>query len=126
MPTRVEVHSEIAKLTALSFADNVQLSKINYKPQEANKIILKALISYHELLLVDELLVKLETSTTNMSTETYREYMRNIWENQRSMRTQAQLDIFTNINQLLKGSTSVGRNQAIQTLMDAVVWILTK
>ena len=68
MPTRVEVHNEISKLTAPSYAEDVKLSKINYKAAEANKIVLRALISFHELLLVDELLVKVETSTTNFST----------------------------------------------------------
>ena len=61
MPTRVEVHTEISKLTAHSFAEDVKLSKTNYKSTEADKIVIRALISFHELLLVDELLVKLET-----------------------------------------------------------------
>ena len=126
MPTRVEVHTEISKLTAPSYAEDVKLSKINYKSAEANRIVIQALISFHELLLVDELLVKLETSTTNMSVETYRDYMRTIWENQRSMRTHVQLKIFTHVSDMLKGSTSIGRNQAIQTLKDSIVWILTK
>ena len=126
MPTRVEVHNEISKLTAPSYAEDVKLSKTNYKSAEANKLMLKALISFHELLLVDELLVKLETSTTNISTETYRDYMRTIWENQRSMRTTVQLHIFTHVSDMLKGSTSVGRNQAIQILKDSIVWTLTK
>ena len=126
MPTRVEVHTEISKLTAPSFAEDVKLSKINYKAAEADKIVIRALISFHELLLVDELLVKLETSTTNMSVETYRDYMRTIWENQRSMRTHVQLNIFTHVSDMLKGSTSIGRNQAIQILKDSIVWMLTK
>ena len=126
MPTRVEVHTEISKLTAPSYAEDVKLSKINYKAAEADKIVIRALISFHELLLVDELLVKLETSTTNISTETYRDYMRTIWENQRSMRTHVQLNIFTHVSDMLKGSTSIGRNQAIQTLKDSIVWTLTK
>lgn len=126
MPTRVEVHNEISKLTAPSYAEDVKLSKTNYKSTEANKLMLKALISFHELLLVDELLVKLETSTTNMSVETYRDYMRTIWENQRSMRTMVQLHIFTHVSDMLKGSTTVGRNQAIQILKDSIVWMLTK
>lgn len=126
MPTRLEVHTEISKLTAPSYAEDVQLSKTNYKAAEANKIVIQALISFHELLLVDELLVKLETSTTNISTEKYRDYMRTIWENQRSMRTHVQLNIFTHISDMLKGSTSIGRNQAIQILKDSVVWMLTK
>ena len=126
MPTRVEVHTEISKLTAPSYAEDVKLSKTNYKSAEANKVMLKALISFHELLLVDELLVKLETSTTNISTEKYRDYMRTVWENQRSMRTMVQLHIFTHVSDMLKGSTTVGRNQAIQILKDSIVWILTK
>jgi len=126
MPTRVEVHTEISKLTAPSYAEDVKLSKINYKAAEADKIVIRALISFHELLLVDELLVKLETSTTNMSVETYRDYMRTIWENQRSMRTHVQLNIFTHVSDMLKGSTSIGRNQAIQILKDSIVWTLTK
>ena len=126
MPTRVEVHTEISKLTAPSYAEDVKLSKINYKSAEANKIVIQALISFHELLLVDELLVKLETSTTNMSVETYRDYMRTIWENQRSMRTHVQLNIFTHVSDMLKGSVSIGRNQAIQILKDSIVWTLTK
>ena len=67
MPTRVEVHTEISKLTAPSYAEDVKLSKINYRAAEADKIVIRALISFHELLLVDELLVKLETSTTGIS-----------------------------------------------------------
>lgn len=126
MPTRVEVHNEMSKLTAPSYAEDVKLNKTNYKSAEANKLMLKALISFHELLLVDELLVKLETSTTNISTETYRDYMRTIWENQRSMRTTVQLHIFTHVSDMLKGSTTVGRNQAIQILKDSIVWMLTK
>ena len=126
MPTRLEVHTEISKLTAPSYAEDVKLSKINYKAAEADKIVIRALISFHELLLVDELLVKLETSTTNISTETYRDYMRTIWENQRSMRTHVQLNIFTHVSDMLKGSTTVGRNQAIQILKDSIVWTLTK
>ena len=126
MPTRLEVHTEISKLTAPSYAEDVKLSKTNYKSTEANKIVIQALISFHELLLVDELLVKLQTSTTNMSVETYRDYMRTIWENQRSVRTHVQLNIFTHVSDMLKGSTSVGRNQAIQIPKDSIVWILTK
>lgn len=126
MPTRVEVHNEISKLTAASYAEDVKLSKTNYKSNEANKIVIQALISFHELLLVDELLVKLETSTTSMYVETYRDYMRTIWENQRSMRTHLQLNIFVHVSDMLKGSTSIGRNQAIQILKDSIVWILTK
>ena len=126
MPTRVEVHTEISKLTAPSFAEDVKLSKTNYKSTEADKLVIRALISFHELLLVDELLVKVETSTTSFSTETYRDYMRTIWENQRSMRTHVQLNIFVHVSDMLKGSTSVGRNQAIQILKDSIVWILTK
>lgn len=126
MPTRVEVHTEISKLTAPSYAEDVKLSKTNYKSAEANKIVLQALISFHELLLVDELLVKLETSTTNMSVETCRDYMRTIWENQRNVRTLLQLNIFVHVSDMLKGSTSIGRNQAIQILKDSIVWILTK
>ena len=126
MPTRVEVHTEISKLTAPSYAEDVKLSKTNYKAAEADKIVIRALISFHELLLVDELLVKVETSTTNFSTETYRDYMRTIWENQRSMRTHVQLSIFVHVSDMLKGSTSVGRNQAIQILKDSIVWTLTK
>lgn len=126
MPTRLEVHAQIAKLTAPSYAEDVKLSKINYKAAEADKIVIRALISFHELLLVDELLLKVETSTTNFSTETYRDYMRTIWENQRSMRTHVQLNIFTHVSDMLKGSTSVGRNQAIQILKESVIWTLTK
>ena len=126
MPTRVEVHTEISKLTAPSYAEDVKLSKTNYKSAEANKIVIQALISFHELLLVDELLIKVETSTTNFSTETYRDYMRTIWENQRSVRTHVQLNIFTHVSDMLKGSTSVGRNQAIQILKESIVRILTK
>lgn len=126
MPTRLEVHTEISKLTAPSYAEDVKLSKINYKAAEADKIVIRALISFHELLLVDELLLKVETSTTNFSTETYRDYMRTIWENQRSMRTHVQLNIFTHVSDMLKGSTSVGRNQAIQILKESVIWTLTK
>lgn len=126
MPTRLEVHAQIAKLTAPSYAEDVKLSKINYKSAEADKIVIRALISFHELLLVDELLLKVETSTTNFSTETYRDYMRAIWENQRSMRTHVQLNIFTHVSDMLKGSTSVGRNQAIQILKESIIWTLTK
>ena len=126
MPTRLEVHTEISKLTAASYAEDVKLSKTNYKSAEANKIVIQALISFHELLLVDELLIKVETSTTNFSTETYRDYMRTIWENQRSMHTPLQLNIFVHVSDMLKGSTSVGRNQAIQVLKESIIWTLTK
>ena len=39
MPTRVEVHTEISKLTAPSYAEDVKLSKTNYKSAEANKLM---------------------------------------------------------------------------------------
>lgn len=117
MPSNNQLRAVIAQLTDENFAKEVLLNKTSFKPTEANKIILRALVSYYELPLVDELLAKVLNSTTNMPTESVRQFMRTLWDN-KSLRTTNQRTIFMIVHSKLVGN-SIGRNQAIEIILNA-------
>lgn len=117
MPSNNQLRAVIAQLTDENFAKEVLLNKTSFKQPEANKIILRALVSYYDLPLVDELLARVLNSTTNMPTESVRQFMRTLWDN-KSLRTTNQRTIFMMIHSKLVGN-SIGRNQAIEIILNA-------
>lgn len=117
MPSNNQLRAVIAQLTDENFAKEVLLNKPSFKQPEANKIILRALVSYYDLPLVDELLARVLNSTTNMPTESVRQFMRTLWDN-KSLRTTNQRTIFMMIHSKLVGN-SIGRNQAIEIILNA-------
>lgn len=117
MPSNNQLRAVIAKLTDENFAKEVLLNKTSFKPTEANKIILRALVSYYDLPLIDELLAKVLNSTTNMPTESVRQFMRTLWDN-KSLRTTNQRTIFMMVHSKLVGNT-IGRNRAIEIILNA-------
>lgn len=117
MPSNNQLRAVIAQLTDDLYAKEVILNKTSFKQPDANKIILRALVSYYDLALVDELLSKVLNSTTNMPTENVRAFMRTLWDN-KSLRTTNQRTIFMIVHSKLVGN-SIGRNQAIEIILSA-------
>ena len=117
MPSRKELRETLTSITHESYASGVPLNKTSYKDAEANQIQLQALISYHELMFVDELLSKLNASTTNISIETYRSYMRNLYSANKLYHTSFNRELAISISKDLEAKTSLGRNQAIELLL---------
>lgn len=117
MPSNNQLRAYIAQLTDENFAKEVLLNKTSFKPTEANRIILRALVSYYDLPLIDELLAKVLNSTTNMPTESVRQFMRTLWDN-KSLRTTNQRTIVIMVHSKLVGN-SIGRNQAIEIILNA-------
>lgn len=120
MPTKSQVRANIAAVTPESFSSMVVLNKTNYKEHEANLITLQAVISYHALLLVDEVLSQLTAGPTNISRETYQDIMRTSWQANADLRTAAQQMMFIDVASYLT-KTSIGRNQAIKQLLESTI-----
>lgn len=117
MPVIYQLRANIAQLTDEHFAEELLLNKPSFKQAEANKIILRALVSYYDLALVDELLTKVLNNTTTMPTESVRQFMRTLWDN-KSLRTINQRTIFMMIHSKLDGK-SIGRNQAVELILNS-------
>lgn len=119
MPTNNQVRTELAQLTCQSFADEAVLTKTSYKQADANKLILRSLISYYNLPLIDEIYVKVVNSETNISTATLLNIMKDAWTNNASLRSKVQKDTIVYVYDHVRGS-SIGRNQAIDLLLEAI------
>ena len=117
MPSRKELRETLTSITHESYASGVPLNKTSYKDAEANQIQLQALISYHELMFVDELLSKLNASTTNINIKTYRSYMRDLYSANKMYHTRYNRELAISISKFLEAKTSLGRNQAIELLL---------
>ena len=118
MPSRKELRATITTSTHESFMSGIPLAKTNYTDAEANRIHLQALISYHELMYIDELLAKINASPTNMSIETYRSYMRDLYSENNLYHTRFNRNVAITISKHLEAKTSLGRNQAIELLLN--------
>lgn len=119
MPTNNQIRNELAQLTCLSFAYDLVLTKTNYKQADANKLILRSLISYHNLPLIDEIYLKVVNSETNISTATLLTIMKDVWSSNASLRSKMQKDIIVYVYDHARNS-SIGRNQAIELLLEAI------
>lgn len=119
MPTNNQIRTELAQLTCLSFAYDLVLTKTNYKQADSNKLILRSLISYHNLPLIDEVYVKVVNSETNISTAKLLTIMKDVWSSNTSLRSKMQKDIIVYIYDHLHNS-SIGRNQAIDLFIEAI------
>ena len=119
MPSRKELREILTTITHESFSSSVPLDKTAYKDAEANQIQLQALISYHGLMFVDEILCKLNSYKTNFSTELIRIALRSLYKDNDIYRTRTNKDIAIQINDLIGDKTSIGRNQAIELLLTA-------
>lgn len=119
MPTNNQIRTELAQLTCLSFAYDLVLTKTNYKQADSNKLILRSLISYHNLPLIDEVYVKVVNSETNISTAKLLTIMKDAWSSNASLRSKVQKDIIVYVYDHVR-SSSIGRNQAIDLLLEAV------
>lgn len=121
MPSRKELREIITTNTHESFMSGIPLTKTNYSVAEANRIHLQALISYHGLMFVDEILAKINASTTNMSIETYRSYMRDLYSDNGMYHTRFNRNLAISISKYLEAKSSLGRNQAIELLLTSVL-----
>ena len=119
MPSRKELREILTTITHESFSSSVPLDKTSYKDAEANQIQLQALISYHGLMFVDEILCKFNSYKTNFSTELIRIALRSLYKDNDIYRTCTNKDIAIQINDLIDNKTSIGRNQAIELLLTA-------
>ena len=117
MPSRKELRETLTSITHESFISGIPLTKTSYKDAEANQIQLQALISYHELMFVEELLSKLNASTTNINIKTYRSYMRDLYSANKMYHTRYNRELAISISKYLEAKTSLGRNQAIELLL---------
>lgn len=119
MPTNNQVRTELAQLTCQSFADEAVLTKTNFKQADANKLLLRYLVSYHNLPLIDEIYVKVVNSETNISTAKLLTIMKDVWSSNASLRSKVQKDIIVYVYDRVQ-SSSIGRNQAIELLLEAI------
>ena len=124
MPSRKELRETLTSITHESLVSGIPLTKSSYKDAEANQIQLQALISYHELMFVDELLSKLNASTTNINIKTYRSYMRDLYSANKMYHTRYNRELAISISKYLEAKTSLGRNQAIELLLSTTKGLL--
>lgn len=116
MPSKNILRNEIKALTDDLYSQEVILTKANYKETEANQILLKCLVSYYNLPLIDEIMSQFLNASTTMSTAWVRDTMRNVWTMNYILRTKKEKKIITQVHLLMLGS-SIGRNQLIELLL---------
>lgn len=116
MPSKNILRNEISTLTNFFYSEEIILSKANYKQTEANQILLKCLVSYYSLPLIDEIMSQFLKANTTMSTAWVRDTMRNVWTMNYILRTKKEKKIITQVHLLMLGS-SIGRNQLIELLL---------
>lgn len=116
MPSKNILRNEISTLTNFFYSEEIILSKANYKQAEANQILLKCLVSYYNLPLIDEIMSQFLKGNTTMSTAWVRDTMRNVWTMNYILRTKKEKKIITQVHLLMLGS-SIGRNQLIELLL---------
>lgn len=119
MPTIIQLRSNIAQLTCASFAEEVVLSKSSYKEADANKLILRCLVSYYNLPLIDEVYLKVVNSESNIATANLLTIMKDVWSANASLRCDKQKSIMVYVYHHAHKS-SIGRNQAIDLLLEAI------
>ena len=124
MPSRKELRETLTSITHESFVSDIPLTKTSYKDAEANQIQLQALISFHGLMFVDELFAKLNASSTNLSMETFRSYIREIYTNNQTYRTHFNRNLAMSIDREMGKRTTIGRNQAIELLLSTTKGLL--
>lgn len=117
--SRPQLKQKLIALTSDFFTEGLVLNKPNYKAEEQTQIMLDACITYHSLPLVDEVKAQILKGKTNMSTELFRQIMRDAWAKNVPMHTHLQRDVFIRTNAQLSGQ-SIGRNQAIDKLFTSV------
>lgn len=121
MPSRKELRATITTSTHESFMSGVPLAKTNYTDAEANRIHLQALISFHGLMYVDELLNFINASPTNFSTQSIKDKMKSIYKDNEIYRTKFNRDLSISLATNLSTTCSIGRNQAIDKLLTSVL-----
>ena len=124
MPSRKELRATITTSTHESFMSGVPLAKTNYTDAEANRIHLQALISFHGLMYVDELLSFINTSPTNFSTQSIKDKMKSIYKDNEIYRTKFNRDLSISLATNLSTTCSIGRNQAIELLLSTTKGLL--
>ena len=121
MPSRKELRATITTSTHESFMSGIPLAKTNYTDAEANQIQLQALISYHELMFVDEILSHINASKTNFSTASLKDKMKQLYANNELYRTTFNRELAIDTAYELKDRTTIGRNQAIELLLNMTI-----
>ena len=121
MPSRKELRATITTSTHESFMSGVPLAKTNYTDAEANRIHLQALISFHGLMYVDELLSFINASPTNFSTQSIKDKMKSIYKDNEIYRTKFNRDLSISLATNLSTTCSIGRNQVIDKLLTSVL-----
>ena len=120
MPSRKELRVTLGYITSKPFAAQLPLHKTSYGDVEAAQITLQALITHHGLLVVDSLLTKINASETNISSVQIRSMMRAVYM-QRPFHNQYTYNLVCHINTAIGERTTLGRNQATQMLLRAVL-----
>ena len=121
MPSRKELRETLMSITHESFISGIPLTKSSYKDAEANQIQLQALISYHELMFVDELLSFINASKTNFSTASLKDKMKQLYANNELYRTTFNRELAIDTAYALLDRTTIGRNQAIELLLNMTI-----
>lgn len=125
MRTRTKLRAQLNNSTNEHFASGIPLSKISYSDAEANRIHLQALISFNELMYVDELLSFINASNTNISTTSIKDKMKYLYKVNAVYRTKFNRDLAISIATALNSESSIGRNQAINTLLQSTLYELS-
>lgn len=125
MRTRTKLRAQLNNSTNEHFASGIPLSKISYSDAEANRIHLQALISFNELMYVDELLSFINASNTNISTTSIKDKMKYLYKVNAVYRTKFNRDLAISIAIALNSESSIGRNQAINTLLQSTLYELS-
>lgn len=125
MLTRTELRAQLNNSTNEHFASGIPLSKTSYNDAEANCIHLQALISFNELMYVDELLSFINASNTNISTTSIKDKMKYLYKVNAVYRTKFNRDLAISIANALNSKSSIGRNQAINTLLQSTLYELS-
>lgn len=119
MPSKNILRNEIKQLTDDFYSQEVILTKTNYKQSEANQLLIKCLVTYYGLPLIDEIYVKFINGNTSMSTAWVRDTMKEVWSANRIGRTKQDKKILTYVHINMNGS-SIGRNQLIEILLEGI------
>lgn len=118
MPSRKELRVTLTHITDESFISCVPLTKINYTEAEANQIQLQALISYHGLMFVDEMLSIFNRSKTSFSRASVKEALKAVYSRNKTQFNRAYAITY---HKHLGDGGSIGRNQAIELLLTSAL-----
>ena len=120
MPSRNELRAMLTELTHESFVSPIMLAKTSYKDAEANQVQLQALISFHGMMYVDEILCKINASKTTFPTEHLRQILRSLYNDNSIYKTKFNRDLSMRIHTELGAKTTIGRNQATELLLTCI------